>query len=143
MLVGAGGHPAVQVARSGDGVGLQHLWDQTQVVDDVTEPALGDLQVDERRDLVAEAAEVQVGAEAGDDAPADELVQPGLDRSPGDLQPASQLEDACPGRLGQLSDEPSVQPVDRTGQHAQSVVVQPRQNKANCPVVSGSLDHHA
>ena len=50
---------------------------------DVDEATLRDLERDEREHLVAERPEVEVGAEAGDDPCALELVEPRLCRARG------------------------------------------------------------
>ena len=92
----AGDDAAVQVARTRDRVGLEDLGDGEQVLDDVAEPSLGELDGRERLDLVAHGRQVEVGAEAGDDAARLEAVEASLHRPAGDAEAARQLEDCLP-----------------------------------------------
>ena len=108
---------------AGGGVDLEHLGDGGEVLDHRLERALGDLEGDEREDLVAETVEVEVGAEAGDDAAAAELVEPGLHRAAGHLELAGQLHHAGSRGLGEGSQQPGVEPVD-LGRHGDGGLAQ-------------------
>ena len=119
--VGAGDHPAVEVAGSGGGVGLEHLGDRLEVLDHVVEAALRDLEGDEREHLVAHRLEVEVGVEAADDAALLELVEAGLYRSAGDAELAGQLHHPGSGRLAHGLDQLGVEGIDSAGQHEQDV----------------------
>jgi hypothetical protein len=119
VVVGPGHDPAVEVAGAGDGVDLQHLGDLPQVIDDVLQPALGDLEADEGQDLVAHGPQVEIGVEAADDAPLLELVEACLYCPPGDRELAGELHDAGPRGVTHRADQPGVERIDSGGQHEQ------------------------
>jgi hypothetical protein len=87
--VGPGDDPAQHVAGAGDGVRLQHLGYRPQVVRHrIVAVPLVDLQRDERGHPEPDGGRIHVRPEPLDDAPGDQLVEPGLHGATGDPQPA-------------------------------------------------------
>jgi hypothetical protein len=91
---------------------LDDLGDAGQVVDDVSEATLGDLQGHEGQDLVADGPQIEVGAEAGDDATPLQLVEPRLYGPACNAELACQLHHAGSWRLGERLEQASVECVD-------------------------------
>jgi hypothetical protein len=143
--VGAGDDPAEQVALAAHGVHLEHLRDAAEVGHDaLPAAALRDLQRHERGDDEAERARVDVRAEAGDDAPGLQPVQPRLGRAAGHAEPPGALEHADPGLLGQQGDQPGVQLVElgtlssARGLHGFGLYSLINVRRAACPVRAGA-----
>ena len=92
----AGDDADEHVAGAGDGVGLEHLGDRGEVLDDggVAAAALADLERAERRDRVAERRGVDVGRHRASTPRALQPVEPGLHGAAGDAEPAGGPEHA-------------------------------------------------
>src|SRR5262245_48262472 len=67
VLVGAGDDAAMEVSRAGCRMRLEHLGDAGEMRCDIDQTSLGDLERHERKYVVTERTEVEVGAEARDD----------------------------------------------------------------------------
>ncbi len=91
----------------------QYLRDVGQVLGDGGVPVpLADLQGDEAGHAEADRGRVDVRAEAADRAPADQLVQPGLDRAAGHREPAGQFQHTDPGLGVQQRQQPDVKRIE-------------------------------
>ena len=94
-------------------VGLHHLGNAGQVPVDARAPSLGDLQRDERGHRVADAAQVQLRAEAGDHPRFEQPIKTGLGGVPGHADLPGQLEHSGAGKSRQRFDQPLIDAVKR------------------------------
>src|SRR4051794_17125497 len=118
MLRVLGHDAAEQIAVAARRDRLEHLGHAAQLLDRLVEPPLVDLEPDEREDPEAEGVRIDLGAEAGDDAALEQLVEARAHGSARDAELPRDLQQPDARLFIEQFDQLRVQFVDHPGHFA-------------------------